>query len=66
MTEWVLIARDSNGRLNSYWANWGGCADDAQQDLEQWNAELVFPSNRPYEIQFATQEDMVMFLLRWA
>ena len=68
MTEYVLKSRDRDGELQSYWANWTRCANDAYQDLEQYNARLEFFSerDRPTEIHFATEEDMVLFLLRWS
>ena len=68
MTEWVLTSRKSNSTIeyNSYWRNWVYCDDDAQQDLSQWNAQLVFSQDHPSEIHFDSQEDMVAFLLRWS
>jgi len=71
MTEWVLTSRKVNSKIeyNSCWRNWVYCDDDAQQDLSQWNAQMVISKDDPSEIiseiHFASQEDMVMFLLRW-
>ena len=68
MTEWVLKSRSRDGELQGYWMNWTRCANDAYQDLKQYNARLEFflESDRPTEIHFATEEDMVLFLLRWS
>jgi len=68
MTEWVLTSRKKNLpiRHHSYWTNWINCNDDEDQDLKKWNAEMVFVLNGPTELHFETQEDMVIFLLRWS
>jgi len=65
MTEWILPSIKANPTIE-YYSYWRNYCNGGLEDLSQWNAQLVFSTDRPTEIHFASQEDMVMFLLRWS